>query len=122
MKIVGGSFGLSGRATFQSRDFLIISGAIKAKYSPSQVQAVSATEERQRKFGVLGFLIGAPLLAALLSAFLGLLGVVIGVVVALAGSFYSKKTNIVRVCFDDGKEALLKCSKFDANNLVAFKR
>lgn len=121
MKIIGGSFGLSGRATLQDGDYLIINGALKAKYSPMQVEAVSATEQKERKFGILGFLIGAPILAAMLGVFLGVPGAIIGIVVALAGSFYSTKSRTVRVRFNDGGEVLLKCSKSDVNRLAAFR-
>lgn len=122
MKIVGGSFGLSGKALFQSRDYLIIDGAIKAKYSPNEVRQVSARREKQRKFGIVGFVIGALLLSVFLGMFLNVLGVAIAVVVALAGSFYSKTTNVVQVSFSDGNDVLLHCSKFDANNLIEFKQ
>lgn len=99
MKIIGGNFGVKGSA-FISRDKkLVIEGAQKAIYSPQQVLSVSANVTKEKKFGILGFIVGAIVLSIILGLLLNVLGVVIALVIAVAGSFYSEKTNIVEVKF-----------------------
>lgn len=66
MKIIGGNFGVKGSA-FISRDKkLVIEGAQKAIYSPQQVLSVSANVTKEKKFGILGFIVGAIVLSIIL--------------------------------------------------------
>ena len=118
MKIVGGSFGLKGRAKIEGGNRLVISGTSNAAYSSNGIQSVSASIDKERKFGFVGFIIGAVLLGVLLGAFLGVLGVIIGLVLAVIGSFYTKKHNVVDVVFKDGKTVKLECSKGEVKKLI----
>ena len=103
MKIIGGSFGLKGHA-FVARDIFAIEGSTKQDYRADEIVSVNARIEKSRKFGVLGFIIGALLFTVLGSLLLGLLGAVIGFAISIAGSFYSNTTNIVDIEFRDGKK------------------
>ncbi|MBG7601732.1 MAG: hypothetical protein IZT60_04185 [Gammaproteobacteria bacterium] len=120
MKIIGGNFGVKGSA-FISRDKkLVIEGAQKAIYSPQQVLSVSANVTKEKKFGILGFIVGAIVLSIILGLLLNVLGVVIALVIAVAGSFYSEKTNIVEVKFNDNKSVSLESTPRGVKKLVQF--
>lgn len=121
MKVIGGSFGLKGSA-YIAGPRLIVEAAQKASYSPEQVSGVVSRTEKERKFGILGALAGAVLLGALGTMFLGIAGAVIGIAVAIAGSFYSTKKNIVEVSFVDGKTLALECTTRAVSKLVKFRK
>jgi hypothetical protein len=120
MKIIGGNFGIEGSAWISRDNKLVVEGAQKGIYSPEQVITVSAKVIKEKKFGVLGFIVGAVILSIILGIFLNVLGVVVGVAVAVAGSFYSEKTNVVEVKFSDDKTVLLECTPRGARKLVQF--
>lgn len=119
MKIIGGSFGLSGRLSIAKGGLLAISGDKSAQYPKASIANATAKVEKQRKFGFIGFFIGAILLSLLFGLFLGPLGVAIGIGLSLLGSFYSKKQNIVDLTFDDGKSLIIVGSKSDVKTLLA---
>ncbi len=120
MKIIGGNFGVKGSA-FISRDKkLVIEGAQKGVYSPEQIASVSANVTKEKKFGVIGFILGAIILSIILGMLLNVLGVVIAIVIAVAGSFYSEKSNIVEVQFKDNKAVSLECTPRGVKKLVQF--
>lgn len=120
MKIVGGSFGLKGSA-FISGGTLAIDASIKADYRPQQVQSVVAQEIKEKSFGFLGAIVGSVLLGALLSLMIGPLGFLIGVALAIAGSFYTSKRNVVSVAFIDGTTVILECTPRAVDKLVRFR-
>lgn len=109
MKIVGGSFGLKGSA-FISGNTLVIEADRKADYPSSQFKSVDADEVSTKAFGLLGALVGAVVLSIVLSMVIGPLGVVAGVGLAIAGSFYTSKRNLVSVEFLDGFRVVLECT------------
>jgi hypothetical protein len=119
MKIIGGSFGLKGSAYFSGK-VLVIDSAQKAQYSGESVVSVSARTDSERKFGVIGAAVGVLLFGAIGLVFFGILGATAGVVLAVAGSFYSTKTNIAELKFDDGKTLSVECTQRAVNKLVAF--
>ena len=119
MRIVGGSFGVSGRVNIEPSGALVIKGAKKMQYRHGEIKSAEARVVKQRKFGALGFVVGALLLGVLFGLFLGVLGVVIAVVFAAAGSFYSQKNNIVDIRFDDGKLVSIVCTRRDVDGLLA---
>ncbi|MDV5861401.1 hypothetical protein QM298_10825 [Pseudomonas mendocina] len=119
MKIIGGSFGIKGSAYFAGES-LVIESAQKAEYRRDAVERVNARVDAERKFGLIGALIGAVVLGALGTMFLGIFGAVIGVAVAIGGSFYSAKKNIAEVSFTDGKTLTLECTARAVNKLVNF--
>jgi len=120
MKIIGGNFGVSGSAHISRDNKLVVDGAQQGIYSPDQVASVSASVTKEKKFGILGFIVGAIFLSIVLAIFLNVLGIVIGVVVAAAGSFYSEKNNLVEIKFSDNKVVTLECTPRGVKKLVQF--
>ena len=118
MKIIGGSFGIEGSTYIGGVKNLVIMGAQKAEYSQEQIQSVTANVTKEKKFGILRFIVGAIILGIVFGIFLNILGVVIGIVIAIAGSFYSKKKNLVEVRFIDNKSVNLECPSRDVKKLV----
>jgi hypothetical protein len=59
MKILGGNFGVNGSALISRDKKLVIEGASKGIYGADQVLSVSANVSKEKKFGILGFLVAA---------------------------------------------------------------
>lgn len=120
LKIIGGSFGLNGSAALSRDKKLVIKGAQKGIYSPEQILSVSANVTKEKKFGLLGFFVGAILASIVLGLFLGVLGVVIAIILAIAGSFYSEQSNVVEVAFSDNKSVNLECTPREVKKIIRF--
>jgi hypothetical protein len=120
MKIVGGNFGVKGSAFISKDRYLVVEGVNRSIYSPAQVQSVTANVTTEKKFGVLGFIVGAVSLSVVLGLFLNALGFVLAIIIAVAGSFYSDKKNIVEIRFSDEKSVLLQCTSRGVKKLVEF--
>ena len=120
MKIVGGSFGLKGKVYISRDNMLVIEGVNKSIYSSEEIGSISARTEKEKKFSILSFIVGAIILSILFGIFLNILGVAIGVVIAIFGSYYSNKENIVDIKFIDGKEVKLNCTPRGAKKLIQF--
>ena len=118
MKVIGGSFGANGKAVVVQGEAVAISSTLKAEYPFGDVERFSAEEEKQRKFGALGCIVGAILLAFILTPFLGLLGLILAVVVAVVGSFYTKTENLARLDFVDGRQVLLSGDRREIEQLT----
>lgn len=101
---------MSGSAFISKDKKLMVKGASRVAYPADQVASVSARVIKERKFGVVGFIIGLLLFSVLLGLLLNVIGVIIAIILAIAGSFYSEKRNIAEVRFDDGKAVILECS------------
>lgn len=120
MKIVGGSFGLTGSA-FISGGTLTIDADRKADYAANQLKSVVAEQQSSKAFGFIGALVGAVLLSVIFSMMLGPLGVLAGVCLAIAGSFYTTTRNLVSVEFIDGCSVVLECTPRAVTKLVRLK-
>ena len=72
MKIIGGSFGLSGDAYIDESNMISIESTYDSTYTSEQIKSVSACVEK--KFSALTFIIGAIILSMIFVFFLGLLG------------------------------------------------
>lgn len=118
MKIQGGSFGVKGRSHISKDQKLVIDGAAKGVYLPDQIQSVSASIIKEKKFGFFGFFFGAIILSVILGFFLNIIGIIIAVVIAVAGSFYSESKNIVEVKFTDDKTVTLECTPRYVKKLI----
>lgn len=121
MKIVGGSFGVDGKAFIDKTEQLVVHGAKQRSFAGAEIASVETRIDKQKKFGVVGFVIGAILLAAILGAFLSMLGVVLGIAFAAAGSFYSSKTNLAEIRFTSGDSVSLQCTPAQLKSLVQLK-
>lgn len=120
MRIIGGNFGLSGSAYISRDKKLVIDAAQKSIYSSGDIISITANEVKEKKFGILGFIVGAILLSIFLGIFLSFLGVIIAVIIAIAGSFYSDKRNIVELNFNDNKKVTLECTPRSVKQLFKF--
>lgn len=120
MKILGGSFGVTGSAFISRDQKLVVEGASKGIYSPEEIKSVVASVTKEKKFGIFGFLVGAILLSVILGIFFNVVGVVIAIVIAIAGSFYSESKNIVDVQFKDKKSVTLECTPRGVKKLIQF--
>lgn len=116
MKIVGGSFGLSGRAKFIGQ-MIEISGDKKKAYKTFDIQSVSVRSESERKFAVFSAVIGMVVFG-LIGMIFGPIGALIGVVLAIIASFYTVKRQFAEVQFSDGATVSLKVDKSEAKKLV----
>ncbi|MDM8350881.1 hypothetical protein P8H27_18560 [Pseudomonas sp. sp1636] len=120
MKILGGNFGVNGSAFISRDQKLVIEGASKGIYDPEEISSVSANVSKEKKFGILGFLVGAIILSIVLGMFLNVVGVLIAIVIAIAGSFYSESKNVVEVKFKDDKAVTLECTPRSVKKLIQF--
>jgi hypothetical protein len=120
MKIVGGSFGLKGNAKIQN-EHLILKGAREATYHAVQIKTLAAITDKERKFGILGFLVGFLFFGVVLFLFFGPLGLLVALIFSVAGSFYTQKSNVVTIIFDDGETMDLAGSGREVKRLVAMK-
>ena len=121
MKIIGGSFGLNGSAYF-SGDSLVVDSVKNGQYEGREIDAIDVRVDAERKFGVIGAVVGILLFGALGMAFFGVIGAIGGVGLAIAASFYSTKKNIADVKFSDGRTLSLECTPRAINRLVKFGR
>ena len=119
MKIIGGSFGVSGKARFAGK-YLEVLGDKRADYKGKDVASVSVRQEVERKFGFVGAIIGAVLIGYLGSMALGAIGWVAGVAFAILGSFYRTKRHFADMEFADGLSLTLETNDYEAGKLVKF--
>lgn len=117
MKIIGGSFGLKGKARFAGSTLEVI-GTKKADYRGADITALSFRTEGQKKFGLIGAIIGAVVLGFIAGLFLGPIGWLIGIVLAIAGSFYSTKKHYADLEFSDGAKLNVELNDHEAKKLV----
>lgn len=120
MQIISGSFGVKSSAYISRDKLLVVEGDTKGIYAPEEIVSVTANVNKEKKFGVVGFIIGGLLLSVILYSFLGVAGVLIAVILALVGSFYSDKINIVDLKFSDNKQVSLDCTPRGVRKLMQF--
>ena len=118
MRIAGGSFGVGGTARIDEENRLVVSGVRHADFSGSEMVSAIARTDKEKKFGCLGFVLGALILGTVFGYFLSVLGVVIGVGLAAAGSFYTNTTNLVDIVFSSGEALSLECSPRQIKKLI----
>ncbi|MCK2183502.1 hypothetical protein [Halomonas getboli] len=120
MKIIGGSFGPSGKAQLRNGK-LEVMGLKNAKYGPDEVESVNVRQEVNRRFGVIGAIFGGLILAFLFGLFMGPFGWLVGFGLAIAGSFYSDKRFIADLEMTDGASLTLQPDRKAARQLVYLK-
>jgi hypothetical protein len=121
MKILGGSFGVSGSAKVTSEGWLIVNSTRSGKFTSSDVASVLAKQEKHRKFGWTGAIIGGLILLAVLGSMFGPIGALLGVVLAIAGSFYSQKSNSAEITFVNGDALSVEGTGREINMLVGLR-
>lgn len=121
MNITGGSFGVRGVAHVVGGKVLAIEGTPAGEYQREAIKSMVARTEREKKFGALGFILGAIILSLVLGFLMGPFGVLLAVVIAAAGSFYSAKRHVVDITFHDGNTLTLECSARAVDVLMALR-
>lgn len=121
MKILGGSFGVSGSAKITSEGWLIVNSARSGKFTSSDVASVSTRQEKQRKFGWIGAILGGLILLVVLGSMFGPIGALLAIVLAIAGSFYSQKSNSAEVTFVNGDTLSVQGTGREINMLVGLR-
>lgn len=121
MKIIGGTFGISGSVWISRDKKCVVDGIPQKAYSPDQIAKVVASQSKSRRFGALGFIVGAIILGFLLGMLFGALGAIIGLVVAAAGSFYSTTQHILQIDFKDDNSVTIECTPRFASKILALK-
>lgn len=119
MKIIGGTFGLGGSAYFSSDGYLVVDGAKRVVYKPSEVLSVVATQDIERRFSFFSMLIGL-VVTAFLTFFFSVFGFFLGVLITVFGSRYKTVDNIVTVDFE-GNQVVLNSTPKQVKKLVQFK-
>lgn len=119
MKIIGGSFGASGKARFAGK-YLEVLGDRKADYKGADVASVSVSQEKERHFGLIGAAIGAILLGYVGNLIFGLVGLIAGLAFAVMGSFYKRTRYQADLEFTDGLKLTLEPNDYEAKKLVKF--
>ena len=121
MKIINGNFGTKGSAYISRDNFLVIEGAQKSIHAPDQIASVTASTIQDKKFTIVGFIIGSLVLGSILFVFLNVFGLVIGIVAAWFGAKHSgNKSDIVEVKFTDNKSVFLECTPRGFKKLTRF--
>lgn len=119
MKIIGGSFGASGKARFSGK-YLEVLGTKKADYKGADVSSVSVRQEKERHFGLIGAIIGAVILGFIGTMVFGIIGMIAGLAFAIMGSFYKTRRHFADVEFKDGLKLTLEPSEHEAKKLIKF--
>ena|SRR5690554_6726047 len=120
MRIIGGSFGTSGRIEIGSFG-VRIKASREAIYPPADLARVSARKEKDRRFAWITFLLGLVILGGLAGLALGPLGFLAALVLCIVGSFYAKTRYLVDMSFQDGSQLTLETSRRHADQLVQLK-
>ena len=124
MKVVGGSFGVSGSVDFtefNDETVLRVVAAGRHLYTEKQIKSVTASQTKERTFSIIIFLLWGAMLCLPLGFFFGPLGVLVGLGVAVAVAFTNETQNHVEIDFDDGKSVVVQCSARQAEDLAAFR-
>lgn len=124
MRIVGGSFGLSGKAFFSGAD-LVIDGAGRVEAKPEHIKHVVSGQESEKGWSVLSLLLGLLVLTPILwfatsFFFLGLVGLILGLWLTFTFSRTKSTSMNANVVFVDGRELKVEGSKRQINQLIKF--
>ena len=121
MRVIGGTFGVSGDAFINRQGELVIQAVKEVRFTGVQIKSLVARVEKEKKFGCFSFIIGAVILSLVLGLLLSIVGVVIGIILAAAMSFYSNSKNLVEVTFSTGDAVTLECTPRQVKKLVILK-
>ena len=117
MKIVGGSYGVTGKLRMEHGD-LIIQSAAEKRIPCTHLARVNTSMRSERKFSALAFVIWAVIFTALGGLFLGPLGAIGGMVIATITSFSNQKTLCAEVTFTDGTTLSVEGWHYEIQKLV----
>lgn len=121
MKIISGTFGVKGDAFISKDRRLVVNAAKKAIYSNNQITSINTNIEKEKKFAVVGFILGIILFVPIVGLIFGPIGAVVMLIILVVLGFYNDEKNIVDVCFSDGESIKLNCTNRMIKNLIQFK-
>jgi hypothetical protein len=121
MKIIGGTYGLTGSVWISHDNKLVVNGARKKAYQPSEIKKATASQTKNRSFGCFGFIVGAIMLALLIGMFFGPIGALIGIILAGAGSFYTSTKHLLHVEFTDENSVIIECTPRFISKIISLK-
>lgn len=120
MRIIGGSFGTSGKIQVGSHG-VRINASRPALYPPGALTSVATRQEKERRFAWFTFLLGLLFLGILFGALFGPIGFIVALVLCIVGSFYGKTRYLVEMQFKDGEQLTLETTRRQADQLVQLK-
>ncbi|UJS26005.1 hypothetical protein [Thiothrix winogradskyi] len=121
MKIISGTFGVKGDAFISKDRKLVVNAAKKAIYSNNQITSINTSVEKERKFAVIGFILGMIIFVPIIGFIFGPIGAIAMLIILVILGFYNDENNIVDVCFSDGESIKLNCTNRMIKNLIQFK-
>ena len=121
MKIISGTFGVKGDAFISKDRRLVVNAAKKAIYSNNQITSINTNIEKEKKFAVVGFVLGIIIFVPIIGFIFGPIGALVMLIILVVLGFYNDEKNIVDVCFSDGESIKLNCTNRMIKNLIQFK-
>ena len=121
MKIISGTFGVKGDAFISKDRRLVVNAAKKAIYSNNQITSINTNVEKEKKFAVVGFVLGIIIFVPIIGFIFGPIGALVMLIILVVLGFYNDEKNIVDVCFSDGESIKLNCTNRMIKNLIQFK-
>ena len=123
MRIIGGTFGTTGSAYIGEKGAaLLIEGAMRARCTPKQIEALDTRTEKERSFSVLSCLLGLVFLVPLGWFLFGIIGLMTALVLTFAGSRSSITHHVADIKFAGGSRVELRCTAWGINKLIRFWR
>lgn len=119
MKIIGGNFGVGGKASVKGGILQLDTAKGIYTFDQSEVLAVSTSVSSEKQFGCIVFIFFAVLFSFIFGLFLSVLGVVIGVILAVAISWYTVESYEATIDVIDNKKVMVICSKREAGIVSA---
>ena len=121
MKIISGTFGVKGDAFISKDRRLVVNAAKKAIYSNNQITSINTNVEKEKKFAVVGFVLGIIIFVPIIGFIFGPIGALVMLIILVVLGFYNDEKNIVDVCFSDGESIKLNCTNRMIKKLIQFK-
>lgn len=117
MKLIGGNFGASGDVYLTYDNKIIVSGATSRNYKASDITSITSIQQKESKFGITGFIIGTLLFGTIGFILANGIGLIVALIITIAGSFYSRKTNVVTIALIDGNSVIINASNSQIKEL-----
>ena len=110
MKIISGSFGAIGTASFDDNGWIALFGDKAAAYPPGDIEQSTAWQETEKEYSLLSVALGV-IITFFLAVGFGILGFLGGLLLTIAGSRKNYKKHLVEIRFADGKTVTLLGSR-----------
>lgn len=120
MKITGGSFGVNGKVYVGEDDRLYVKSSVERSFDKADVASVEAGMNKETQFSIFSVLVGVPLFVLIGWFVFSAIGALVGLILAIAGSFYKKKTITADVQFKTSEKLQVEGWHYDIQKLVRF--